>query len=81
MKKNTKLALLAVGVGALAYYMYKKSKTSTTVGYAGTVGKRLGFADGGYVNKGDLYNNNMRYGMTGQQTFFSKEQEPSKLLK
>jgi hypothetical protein len=36
---------------------------------------KKGFADGGYVDKGNLYNNNMRYGMTGQQTFFTNESE------
>jgi hypothetical protein len=34
-----------------------------------------GFADGGYVVKGDLYNNNMRYGMTGGNTFFTNQSE------
>ena len=33
------------------------------------------FADDGYVVKGNLYNNNMRYGMTGQPTFFSNQPE------
>jgi len=36
---------------------------------------KKGFADGGYVVKGDLLNNNMRYGMTGQQTFFTNQSE------
>lgn len=80
MKKNTKLALLVAGAGVLAYYMYKKSKTNK-VSYSGKVGDRVGFASDGYVAKGNLYNRNRRYGMTGQQTFFSKEQEQSKLLK
>lgn len=35
----------------------------------------VGFADGGYVNKGDLYNRNLRYGMTGQTTFFTNESQ------
>jgi hypothetical protein len=35
----------------------------------------VGFADGGYVVKGDLYNNNMRYGMTGGNTFFTNQSE------
>ncbi len=76
MKKNTKLVLAVIGLGAVAYYLYTKNKpVSTTKNYSGKVGDRLGFADGGYVVKGDLYNNNMRYGMTGQQTFFTNESE------
>lgn len=75
MKKNTKLVLAVAGVGALAYFLLKKKKASTTVGYAGNVGKRLGFASNAYVSKGNLYNNNMRYGMTGQPTFFSNQPE------
>jgi hypothetical protein len=44
----------------------------------------LGFADGGYVNKGDMYNNNLRYGtawvgekksLTGGNTFFTNQSE------
>ena len=43
-----------------------------------------GFADGGYVNKGDMYNNNQRYGtgwigdkmsLTGAPTFFTNQSE------
>jgi len=43
-----------------------------------------GFADGGYVNKGDMYNNNLRFGtgwigakksMSGASTFFTNESE------
>ena len=76
MNKNTKLALAVIGVGAVAYYLYTKNKPATTTkNYAGNVGDRLGFADGGYVVKGDLYNRNLRYGMTGQQTFFTNESE------
>jgi hypothetical protein len=79
MKKNTKLALGGIGLAAVAYYIYKKMNPSVaptvTKNYAGIIGDRLGFADGGYVNKGDLYNNNMRYGMTGQTTFFTNESE------
>lgn len=75
MKKNTKLALVVVGVGAVAYYMYTKMKPKTTVNYAGNVGDRLGFADGGYVSKSQSYNNNMRYNMTGAPTFFTNQPE------
>ena len=44
----------------------------------------VGFADGGYVNKGDMYNNNLRFGtgwignkksMTGAPTFFTNQSE------
>jgi hypothetical protein len=84
MNKHTKLTLAVIGVGAVAYYLYTKKKTATTKNYAGTVGDRVGFADGGYVNKGDMYNNNQRYGtawigkkkgMTGQSTFFTNQSE------
>lgn len=84
MKKNTKLTLIVAGLGLLAYYMYKKSKKATTVSYAGKVGDRVGFADGGYVKKGDMYNNNQRFGtawigdkksMTGQSTFFTNQSQ------
>jgi hypothetical protein len=80
MKNNVKLALGGIGLAAVAYYIYKKmnpavSLVVTTKNYAGTMGDRLGFADGGYVNKGDLYNRNLRYGMTGQTTFFTNESE------
>jgi hypothetical protein len=85
MNKNTKLALAVIGVGAVAYYLYTKYKpVPTTKNYAGKVGDRLGFADGGYVNKGDMYNNNLRYGtawigekksMTGAPTFFTNESQ------
>lgn len=37
--------------------------------------KAKAFASDAYVTKGELYNNNMRYGMTGQQTFFTNESE------
>jgi hypothetical protein len=45
---------------------------------------KKGFADGGYVNKGDMYNNNLRFGtgwignkksMTGAPTFFTNQSE------
>ena len=106
MKKNTKLALGVLGLGAIAYYLYKKNQKTAKVSYSGEVGNRLGadgllsrmskaaqpylpqmykpqnatakrktFADNGYVVKGNLYNNNMRYGMTGQSTFFTNESE------
>ena len=120
MKKNTKLTLAVIGVGAVAYYLYTKNKpTPTTKQFAGTMGDSLGadglvsrfkkawksnkylpqygveatsvkfdatkgFADGGYVNKGDMYNNNLRYGtawigekksLTGAPTFFTNESE------
>jgi len=88
MKKNTKLALGGIGLAAVAYYIYKKMNPSVaptvTKNYAGIIGDRLGFADGGYVNKGDMYNNNLRFGtgwignkksMTGQTTFFTNESE------
>lgn len=113
MKKNTKLALGALGVAALGYYLYKRMKPSVspaleTKNYSGEVGDRMGadglltrmrkaaqpylpqvyhpenatalqkkkaFADDGFVVKGDLYNNNMRYGMTGGNTFFTNQSE------
>lgn len=85
MKKNTKLTLAVIGVGAVAYYLYTKNKpTVTTKGFAGVMGNRLGFADGGYVVKGDMYNNNLRYGtawigdkksLTGAPTFFTNQSE------
>jgi hypothetical protein len=84
MNKNTKLVLAVIGVSAIAAYLASKKKQNSTKNYAGTVGDRLGFADGGYVNKGDMYNNNLRYGtawigkkksMTGQSTFFTNESE------
>lgn len=84
MKKNTKLALALIGVGAVAYYFYTKKKSTNTKNYSGKVGNRLGFADGGYVNKGDMYNNNLRFGtgwignkksMTGAPTFFTNQSE------
>jgi hypothetical protein len=76
MNKNTKLALAVIGVGAIAYYLYTKNKPAvTTKSFAGVMGNRLGFADGGYVTKGELYNNNMRYGLTGAKTFFTNESE------
>lgn len=85
MNKNTKLALAVIGVGAVAYYLYTKNKSATTTkNYSGKVGDRLGFADGGYVNKGDMYNNNLRFGtawigekksLTGAPTFFTNESE------
>ena len=118
MKKNTKLALAVIGVGAVAYYLYTKKKPATTKSYSGQVGDRMGadglvsrfkkawksnkylpqygveatsvrfdsrgFADGGYVNKGDMYNNNLRFGtgwignkksMTGGNTFFTNQSE------
>ena len=87
MNKKTKLALAVIGVGAVAYYLYTKNKPAVTKNYAGTVGDRLGFADGGYVKKGDMYNNNQRYGtawignkksMTGGSTFFTNEPEKLK---
>lgn len=77
MNKKTKLLLTLTGVAAIGYYVYNKSKKTTTVSYAGNVGDRLGFASDGYVQKGNLYNRNMRYGMTGQKTFF--ENQPEKL--
>ena len=76
MKNNTKLVLAVIGVSAIAAYLAsKKKQNSTTKGFSGKVGNRLGFADGGYVAKGNLYNNNRRYGMTGQQTFFTSQSE------
>ena len=45
---------------------------------------KKGFADGGYVNSGDMYNNNLRYGyadgsgnksLTGGNTFFTNQSE------
>jgi hypothetical protein len=84
MNKNTKLGLTVIGVGAVAYYLYTKKKQDTTKSYVGKVGNRVGFADGGYVNKGDMYNNNLRFGtgwiankksMTGAPTFFTNQSE------
>jgi hypothetical protein len=85
MNKNTKLALAVIGVGAVAYYLYTKKKSvTTTKQFAGVMGNRLGFADGGYVVKGDMYNNNLRYGtawigdkksLTGAPTFFTNQSE------
>jgi hypothetical protein len=83
MKKNVKLALGGIGIAAVVYYIYKKmnpavaivTTTPTKTNYSGEVGDRLGFADGGYVDKGDLYNRNLRYGMTGQTTFFTNHSE------
>ena len=85
MNNNTKLVLAVIGVSAIAAYLAsKKKQNSTTKNYAGKVGDRVGFADGGYVNKGDMYNNNLRYGtawigdkksMTGQSTFFTNKSE------
>jgi len=85
MNENTKLVLAVIGVSALAYYLATKNKqNSTTKQFAGTIGNRLGFADGGYVNKGNLYNNNLRYGyaigidkksLTGAPTFFTNQPE------
>jgi hypothetical protein len=113
MNKKTKLALGALGVVAVGYYLYKRMNPSVspalaTKSYSGEVGDRMGadglltrmrkaaqpylpqvyrpenatalqkkkgFADGGYVSKGNLYNNNRRYGMTGQQTFFTSQSE------
>jgi len=79
MNKKTKLALWALGVFAVGFYLYKRMNPSVspalaTKNYSGQVGDRLR-ADGGYVSKGNLYNNNMRYGMTGQQTFFTSQPE------
>jgi hypothetical protein len=85
MQKNTKLVLGVIGLSAIAYYLYTKNKpANTTKSYSGNVGDRLGFADGGYVLKGDLYNNNQRYGtawigdkksLTGAPTFFTNQPE------
>lgn len=75
MKNNTKLVLAAIGVGAIAYYMYTKMKPKTTASFASEVGDRLGFADDGYVVKSRSYNNNMRYSLTGDPTFFTNEPE------
>jgi hypothetical protein len=76
MNKNTKLALVVIGVGAVAYYMYTKMKPKTTNNYTGNViGDRLGFADGGYVVKSESYNNNLRMSLTGAPTFFTNESE------
>jgi hypothetical protein len=119
MKKNTKLGLAVIGVGAVAYYLYTKNKPDTKKSYAGNVGNRLGanglvdrfkkawksnkylpqygvaatsvrfdskkgFASSAYVNKGDVYNNNLRFGtgwignkksMTGAPTFFTNQSE------
>jgi hypothetical protein len=85
MKNNTKLVLAVIGVSAIvAYLASKKKQNSTTKQFAGTVGKRLGFASSAYVNKGDMYNNNLRFGtgwignkksMAGQEEFFSSESE------
>jgi hypothetical protein len=83
MNKHTKLTLAVIGVGAIAYYIYTQNKT-TKKDFSGKVGNRLGFADGGYVLKGDLYNNNQRYGtawigekksLTGGNTFFTNQPE------
>ena len=85
MNNNTKLVLAVIGVSAIAAYLAsKKKQNSTTKQFAGTMGKRLGFASNAYVNKGDMYNNNLRFGtawigdkksMTGAPTFFTNESE------
>jgi len=124
MNKKTKLALGALGVVALGFYLYKRMNPSVspalaTKNYSGQVGDRMGadglltrfkkawksnkylpqygveatsvrfdakkgFADGGYVNEGDMYNNNLRFGtgwigdkksMTGAPTFFTNQSE------
>jgi len=85
MNKNTKLVLAVIGVSAIAFYLAsKKKQNSTTKQFAGTIGNRLGFASGAYVNKGDMYNNNLRFGtgwigdkksMTGAPTFFTNQSE------
>jgi len=85
MNKNTKLVLAVIGVSAIAAYLAsKKKQNSTTKNYAGTVGDRLGFSSSAYVNKGDMYNNNLRFGtgwigenksMSGASTFFTNESE------
>jgi hypothetical protein len=80
MKKNVKLALGSIAIVAIVYYAYKQMNpaivsTPTKRYYSGPVGDRVGFAAGGYVDKGNLYNRNHRYGMTGQQTFFTNHSE------
>jgi hypothetical protein len=85
MNNNTKLVLAVIGVSAIAAYLASKNKqNSTTKNYAGNVGNRLGFASSAYVNKGDMYNNNLRFGtgwignkksMTGAPTFFTNKSE------
>lgn len=85
MNNNTKLVLAVIGVSAIAAYLAsKKKQNSTTKNYAGNVGNRLGFASSAYVNKGDMYNNNLRFGtgwignkksMTGAPTFFTNQSE------
>jgi hypothetical protein len=76
MNENTKLILAVIGVSAVAYYLATKNKpAAVTKSYAGEVGDRLGFADGGYVVKSRSYNNNYRYSLTGAPTFFTNEPE------